>query len=540
MLVLTGALIFAGGQGEKGTATATNGAEITLPYQGPEVTFTYFCEGTDEQAAKDRSSALWQELKKRLGNINIEFHGDTKEGEDQRLALMYASGLEYDLIRVREPARAIPPIAASGILLNFSDYKKYMPNLEKLRAKLPSVDLMLDEEGNRYCIAQMMDQDRPYQIPIANKTLFDKYGVKLPIKTSDEWLDVIKKMEADDPSIVSISERWAGVWNITWVLGGMFSNGVGVQFTGYDREKKEWYFGPTSPDRGFKETLQWMHEVYKVGGFSPIWLTMTGDQWTQMTQSGKVAVNNMYVSSYGTYGPTAPRLKEGDYEVEFFPLPHGPKGIANSYVGAFYDSPGYFGTAANAKTEHPELLCAMLDYFVSDEATELFGWGIEGVTYRKVNGKNEWMPDIKVGANPNGTKPLDDFMGMRTLPLTGIVTKMKVEYSKAYQGDAWKIIRSWVDRLATGWYTAANITWQGEAPLLSAEEGERVGEEMGPVNTHLKENMVKFVTGDRSFDEWDQFQKELNNLGDIKYVLDLYASKKPPKKYPRNWAAYWD
>ena len=48
---------------------------------------------------------------------------------------------------------------------------------------------------------------------------------------------------------------------------------------------------------------------------------------------------------------------------------------------------------------------------------------------------------------------------------------------------------------------------------------------MTPVETYAKEQKTKFIKGERSFDEWDQYLEEINKMGDIQAAMELYNSK---------------
>ena len=48
---------------------------------------------------------------------------------------------------------------------------------------------------------------------------------------------------------------------------------------------------------------------------------------------------------------------------------------------------------------------------------------------------------------------------------------------------------------------------------------------MTPVETYAQEQKVKFIKGERSFDEWNKYIEELNNMGDINAALEIYNSK---------------
>ena len=534
------AVIAIGAHASGADEKAAGPASVSLPYTGEEVVFTYFSEGTEDYASVETVKPTWQAIQEKIGNVKIEFHGATKDEEDTRLALMYASGLEFDMIRVREPLKAIPPIAASGILLDFSEYP--MPNLKKAAMTYPMLDIMVDKDGGRFALHTATSGDRPYLLTVANTTLFDKYNQNLPVKTSDDWLKVIAEQQAADPSIISVGDIWSGAWNITWVLGGMFNAGRAVQFWGYDFDKGTWYYGPADPDHGFKETMMWMNECYELGGFHDEWLTYTLDQYTAFMQEGNWAVMDTYAYAFSQAGPDSPMKNRGDYEIDYFTIPKGPTGANEAMGGAFFDGAPYWGVAADADTDNPALLAAILDLSYSDEMIEIANWGLEGVTFVKgADGKNKWAPGFPSGEDPAGTKVFADYFTSFAFLGGTKITKIGVELTKNYNQYSMPVIEKWAAQLADGTMTGARVSWTGEtAPQVTAEEGERVGEEMTPITTHVQEMMVSFITGKRGFDEWDDFQKELRQLGDLNWVVDLYNSYPTPVVQPRDWDRYFD
>ena len=62
-------------------------------------------------------------------------------------------------------------------------------------------------------------------------------------------------------------------------------------------------------------------------------------------------------------------------------------------------------------------------------------------------------------------------------------------------------------------------------PSISADESSEYANIMTPVETYAKEQKVKFIKGDRSFDEWDSYIEEINKMGDIQAAMDIYNSK---------------
>ena len=55
----------------------------------------------------------------------------------------------------------------------------------------------------------------------------------------------------------------------------------------------------------------------------------------------------------------------------------------------------------------------------------------------------------------------------------------------------------------------------------TAEESERITDIQSVLDSYIRENFAKFVTGGRSLDEFDAYQEELKQLG-IEELLDIY------------------
>lgn len=60
---------------------------------------------------------------------------------------------------------------------------------------------------------------------------------------------------------------------------------------------------------------------------------------------------------------------------------------------------------------------------------------------------------------------------------------------------------------------------------LSADEQQEYASIMTPIDTYAKEQAVKFITGARSFDDWDKYVSELKAMGDIQKAMDIYNTK---------------
>ena len=124
--------------------------DIKIPYAGPEVTVTLFNLGSDPESRMGH--LVNQEIVKRLGNINLEVTLASIQEYDQKLSLMYAAGDLYDITGVRQPWQQSDAYGATGIFLDYEQYKEYMPNFQREVKNRSWFNYMLNPEGTRYAL----------------------------------------------------------------------------------------------------------------------------------------------------------------------------------------------------------------------------------------------------------------------------------------------------------------------------------------------------------------------------------------------------
>ena len=281
-----------------------------------------------------------------------------------------------------------------------------------------------------------------------------------------------------------------------------------------------------------------MAEMYEYDLFDPEKETHNVEQYLATAQRGKWGFTFMYVNMTR---PGQMRKNVEDYEIGPMFAPKGPQGTAYCWVTVGFDQIPYWGTVTNSQTDNPELVCAILDWLYSPEATELFNWGVEGVTFRKnADGSKEYLPDFITGTNPGGTKNLrnDYAVGMPILSHCWL-SEVAPSMLQSQNAGSYKLLEKAIDGLVSGRH-AGPFFVQPLRPNLSPDESDKVSEILTPINTYVRENMVKFIKGDRSFDTWDTFVSDIRRLGDIDWVMELYNSKVAPGRAKRDYSTYWD
>ena len=153
------------------------------------------------------------------------------------------------------------------------------------------------------------------------------------------------------------------------------------------------------------------------------------------------------------------------------------------------------------------------DYFYSPDGQILYNMGIEGVTFEfDENGKPQWKDEMI--HDPNG--------------LT--LTQKRVQYMGFQSGCG-----AWTDETYQGaetYWTSTELmdeyrpylpeeVWELFSP--TPEEAEEMDYLWTDIQNYLNENIAKFITGDRSLDEWDKYVADIQNM-DIARYMEIYTA----------------
>ena len=167
----------------------------------------------------------------------------------------------------------------------------------------------------------------------------------------------------------------------------------------FNEETNAWAHALLAEDQShYKAIVELMHEMYSKGLISPEYDIMTDEQRMQIFSAG----NWLICWSTGSYpgGAFNYDFDAVPYEVSNLLPPTLNEGDTRyNFVNFRADLPGDYGYLISANVEQPEVMCSLLDYMISEEASLLFNWGIEGETYAfNENGKPEYIGEYATDA----------------------------------------------------------------------------------------------------------------------------------------------
>lgn len=205
-----------------------------------------------------------------------------------------------------------------------------------------------------------------------------------------------------------------------------------------------------------------------------------------------------------------------------------------NFVNFRSDVPGDYGYLINANVQKPELLCSLLDYMISADASRLFNWGIEGVTYdiNAETGKPEYIGEYATSAEARKEAGIYNFNDLRFI-------MYKDRYSDIARLDP-SIMAKYRD-LNNAFREGKMNAWIPEynTPVLDSAAKETVSINLSPISTYVSEQVPLFVVGERDMSEWDAFLEEIRSMGNIDAVIEVYnAGQQVPSSDTRNWMEF--
>jgi len=527
--------VFAGGSKE-GAATGSAGG-ATLPYTGAMVEYKGF--GADLGIKEDPNSEVAKAYRKGIGNVTIKWDTVPFNDYDTKLNLYVQSGDLPDIMWSRNGLSWPAEYGPKGIFLDWDKYKQYMPNVQKWAGKFPHINNVLLPTGERYSINDIATAEYMGEGWFYNKALLAKAGVTAPPDDFNQMFDAMMKVKNTSPTAFGYDSYW-GIGYIQGAFGNAMNAQSGIY---YDPAQKKWIFG-WFDNPNVKKLYVALNKAYANKLFNPEIMSVggiTNEKDIEIFEGGNYAFSyHYYGESYGRWaskgrpdpmvGMRPPKADDGKryYWITV-------KMIGNLNGWAFM---------ASSKVKNPALLASYIDNVMSEKTYELFEWGIEGKSFKKnADGTLEFLPEYLTDT-PGGATVADKqkALGIYALmdpryihfsdyavtwfgKLTGNPTA-KGDPGRQANADDIKMLKNGQAVPLWGWPT----------PQMTADQTTENGKIMTPVNTFINENALKFITGDKKMDEWDDFIAQAKKIGDVAKVLANYNSGKqfkvPDPVYP--------
>ena len=486
--------------------------------------FTYWCKMNPSVATNVKTYneiAAYQALEEETG-VHIDFSHPPIGSEAEQFKLLFVSNDMPDFIEyywgsyTGGPQKAID----DGMIIDISEYLDYAPNLKAaLEGDSEFADPELAESWRKNVI---LKSGAIYGFPTLNvgnyrtfcgitvrKDWLDELGLEIP-ETIDEWTTVLRAFKEQKGAKSPLTG------DLSYLLNGSASTfvgayGIGSRFYVEDGKVK---YGPLRDE--YKEFLETLKLWYSEGLLDSDVTTNTGTLVDSKILSGESGAL-IYTPIGGGIGKYLKQKASEDpsYNLAAVPFPVKNKGEVNNFQVVDADVNASGAVAISKSCKDPIAAVKWMDNWYSKEGYYLMNFGVEGVSYEMVDGEPVYTDLIL--HNPDGLS-ISEALSLycrATAPAPGYQQApgyLEQYYEYQQQKDALKL-----------WSEHVPETKKYKLPNTSKESADqtRISEIQADLDTYVQETLWKFVTGEKSLDEFDEFRNTLKSKFNIEEYIDI-------------------
>ncbi|NOU90985.1 extracellular solute-binding protein [Paenibacillus sp. LMG 31460] len=468
-------------------------AATTNPEKSGALTKKTFTMLTDSHPSYpyNKDWPVWKMIEEKTG---ATFNVQTPSGKlEDTINLSIASGDMPDLMFMYGRTQT-NKFGQQGALVNILDYKADMPNFTKWMEKYPEIaKAQLAADGKMYMFPNEGFGEANRMIWMYRQDVFQKHNLTAPTNF-DELYTVLKKLKELYPKSYPFSFRLGNNLLLLKVLSANFQTNEGFYLDGRDVK-----YGPT--EQSYQKMLGYLNKFYKEGLMPPDWLTVDAKKWQDLMSTEQSFVTVDYIGRIDFFND-ALRKSNPNFNLTFMVPPIGNQGgkAQNAYMHVV-DS----GLTVSIKSKQIKDIMRTVDFLYSEEGRLLSSWGTEGKTYMVDNGKKKIKPDYKTAI---------DFRKETGLATNGTYTW--VDYD-AYLSMASKELQdAYVEARK---YDAPYRS----LPDFNQKDLETITTTGAAIDKYRDENVIKFIIGEQSLDNWSNYVKSMDNLG-LPKLQELYKT----------------
>ncbi|PNV61993.1 ABC transporter substrate-binding protein [Clostridium sp. chh4-2] len=437
--------------------------------------------------------------------VEIEFMHPPAGQQKEQFSLILADGnlpdmMEYNWINDYPggPEKAIK----DGIIIPLNDvFEQYCPNITKYLAENPDIDKMIKTDDGHYYVFPFIRGDSKLCNtigPMLRKDWLDELNLEVPT-TIDEWHDVLTAFKEKKGS----TAPWCPEYTRNdFKDNDPFAYAYNTCRSFYVGDDNKIYFGAV--EENYKEYLKTMAQWYSEGLIDPDLATLQFDQVNAKMSNGTAGASLGFAGSRMGAWINAGITSEPDYMLVAAPYPTLEKGAQPEFGQIDNQYTGPASVAITTSCKDVERAARLLDYAYGEEGHILFNFGVEGESYTMVDGNpiyTDWI--LK---NPDGW-PVSQAMS----------AYIRGNYNGPFVQDL---------RYLTQYYTidaqketpnvwgATNARKHKVPPITpTSEESKEYSTIMNEINTYRDEMALKFIFGTESLDKFDEYVKNIENMG---------------------------
>lgn len=454
-------------------------------------------------------------------NVIIDWDSVPQNAFEERRNLLFASNDLPDFVmRAGLTPQLITSYAAAGQIIPLDDLIEagYAPNLSALMAADEGIRKSITSaDGHIYSLPNISEADGRIGSSWINKKWLDKLGLEMPT-TMDEFYQVMKAFKEQDPNgnnkadeiPLSGYKEKANNGNEffksfygNWGFGG--NSGIIAPYMDVDDNGKVRYI---ATDEKFKEMLTYFSKFWAEGLIDKEMFSQDMNQVIAKVDEERIGYvakgnNNLWMGkNRGDYVQN-PVMRAIDGDVYWTSVSPKVRDIGSFVI--------------TSKNPNPEATLRWGDYFLSEEGTAMARLGIQDVTYT-IDSDGFYKLKDEYANNPDGLtvdEALSDYTIFQGGQIPQRVTQ-KVDQSAAVLPEM--IANKDVVRP----YLVADEKLM--IPNFSEDENIQLSTYATDIEAYTEEQVVKFITGAKSLDEWDNYVSTLNKMHLDKYLAIYQAA----------------
>ncbi len=457
---------------------------------------------------------IYQEAMERL-NLDIEFQAVPIPAARDQLTIMLSSGDMTDLVLGMFGNYSGTPAGSveDEIIYDLTDYiAQYAPNYTNVLNSNENYRKQASTDDGRqllfYYIESQEGQMENYG-PIIRQDWLDKVNMEIP-ETYDDYHEVLTAFKNE-----------LGVSGALWIPhmgsadGSFLGAGLGVVTESYEDKYKPFalvdgkvVYGPLQDE--YLDYLTLLHDWYEEGLIYPDFMSDTASYMypaDDIVTDGKTGIFLNIAKNLDSY---ASMTTDEDFTLAPIYNPVKSEGDMSHLTAGIgtYCKIGS-ATAVTTDCEDIELAVRYLDWWFSDEAWLLANYGVEGETFEFVDGKPTFTDMI-----------LKSELGQNTV----LTLYTGATSGASFLFDNTKYTQLYSDiQLESGeiWSAHTDGAWDLPAIALTGDETSAFNGVYNDIITYVTENVVAFIIGSRSLDEFDDFRAQIEEMN-IDQCISIY------------------
>lgn len=441
-----------------------------------------------------KDATLLKEIADRAG-VTIEWTLIDPSSYADSVSPMLASGKDLPDIIMMPDKDLNMDYLSSGLVEALDEHLDIMPNYSAFLEKNPIIKGSLTAvDGHIYYVPQTVVTNNYQPVLMYNTLWLEKLGIEVPT-TLDAFVDYLRKIKETDLNGNGEADEIPMSIQSAF-LPYMFAPAFGLDLVSgyYADDNGVVHYAPYEKD-AYKAYLSFLNGLYNEGLLEQEFASLNRDQIVARCANDQTGVtfdyswqmSTLYSAQYDSYKADSSK----GVIVGAAPLSGENEGF---YVGRNPIS-NIFGI--NAKSKNKELAIKFLDYAMSDEAQDLYVWGMEGLTYEvDADGARHFLP-----------RCTEDTIWYQGLGINA--PNMPSQQSVPA-----------TDVLLAAWHVQNDRDY--EEPYIRAlfpevysteEEAEISGMYQVDIQTYVDENAIAFITGTKNLEaDFDAYIQTLENM----------------------------